>query len=216
MPSGDIMRATIEGTFDGEPVMLDLGFLSNSGAGSFQEDADALVGEVMTALQLGAPTPPFMEPLSAGYTINSIRVQDLAPGVAAGLVYPVGVPGGNSTDDALPPQLALCVTWRTGLKGKANRGRSYLTGFAEDAQNGGYWISEIQAWAQTVFAQPLIDAFGPVGSGNYALSVVHTMSGGVRLTPPTSTPIISYSIHNETRTLRRRAPGVRISRRRAP
>lgn len=214
MPDGDIMRATLEGTFNAEPVMMDLGFVSGSGLGDFAADAAGLFAAITTALNLTISSP-FTAPLSAGYTLLNIRIQDLSPGVAAGLVFPVNVTGGNAVDDALPPQLALAVTWRTGLKGKANRGRTYLTGFAEDSQSGGYWIPEIQDWAGVAFAQPLMDAFGPASAAGYSLSVVHTVSGGVRLTPPTATPIISYTIHNETRSLRRRGPLVRISRRRS-
>lgn len=215
MPTGDIMRATIEGTFDNEPVMIDLGFVSNSGAATFGEDAGGLANELKTVLGLDAPGSVFLAPLAGAYTVTGIRVQDLAPGVAAGVVAEVGQSGANVVDDALPPQLALCVTWRTDLKGKANRGRSYLTGFAEDAQSGGFWIGEIQVWAATNFAAALLNEFGPFGPGNYALSVIHTVSGGARLIPPTATPITSYTVHNETRTIRRRGPGVRISRRRA-
>lgn len=216
MPTGDIMRATLEGTFDAEPVMIDLGFVSNSGAASFTDDAQALATELIAALELTVSSGVYLSPLSAGYVVQSVRVQDLAPGVAASYVQGVGVAGSNVVDDALPPQMALCVTWRTGLKGKSNRGRSYLTGFAEDSQNGGYWIPEIQVWAGNGFAEPLMAAFGPVGTGNYALSVIHTVLGGARLIPPTATPILSYSVHNETRSLRRRGPGVRISRHRTP
>lgn len=215
MPTGDIMRATIEGRFDNEPVVIDLGFVSNSGAATFPDDAAALAAELIAALELTSSAGGYLSPLAAAYVVDGVRIQDLSPGVAAGLVFGTGAGGGNDVDDALPPQIALCVTWRTGLKGKANRGRSYLTGFAEDSQTGGYWIPEIQTWADTGFAGPLMAAFGPVGSGNYALSVIHTVSGGVRLTPPTATPIISFSIHNETRSLRKRGPGVRISRHRA-
>lgn len=214
MPTGDIYRASLEGTFDGEPVMINLGFVSASGAASFLDDANQLAGELVTALGFTGSPGTFMGPLAVNYTMNQIRVQDLAPGVAAGLLYPVGMPGGNAIDDALPPSLALCVTWRTGLKGRENRGRSYLTGFAEDSQVAGYWIPEIQDWAVNNFGNPLMNAFGPLGTGNYSLSVVHTVLGGSRLIPPTAEPILSYSIHNEVRTLRRRGVGVRISRHR--
>lgn len=215
MPTGDIMRATIEGKFDSEPVMIDLGFVSNSGATEFQGDADGLNAELQTALGMGGGGAAFMTPLSVQYALTGIRIQDLAPGVAAGVLYTLGDTGGNLVDDALPPQCALCVTWRTALKGRENRGRSYLTGFAEDSQNGGYWIGETQDWAIAAFAQPLLDAFGPLGTGNYALSVIHTVSGGARLIPPTATPITSFTVHNDVRTQRKRGPGVRISRRRA-
>lgn len=215
MPTGDIMRASIEGTFNNEPVVIDLGFVSNSGAATFSEDAGALTNELKTALGLDAPGGVFLAPLAASYEVTGIRVQDLSPGVAAGLVSGIGDVGGNAVDDALPSSVALCVTWRTALKGKENRGRNYLTGFAEDSQTGGFWIPEIQTWAATNFAGALLNAFGPFGPGNYQLSVIHTVSGGVQLVPPTATPITDYTVHNETRVLRRRGPGVRISRRRA-
>lgn len=214
MPTGDIMRATLEGKANGEPLMIDLGFVSGSGEPDFESDAIGLANAIYTALDLSTSPGSFMLPLSVGYSLDTLRVSDLSPGVAASRVSTIGIVGGNDTDDALPSALALCVTWRTALKGPANRGRSYLGGFAEDSQTGGYWIPEIQAWAAAAFANPLMEAFGPTSAAGYALSVVHTVSGGARLIPPTATPIVGYSIHNETRTLRRRGVGVRISRHR--
>jgi hypothetical protein len=192
---------------------MGLGFVSNSGAADFLDDAAGLVNELIAALSLDTIPSPFLAPLSSRYSLDAIRVQDLNPGVSASFVNGIGQPGGNDVDDALPPSLALCVTWRTGLKGKQNRGRTYLTGFAEDSGNAGYWIPEIQTWAAGAFASPLMEAFGPLGTGNYALSVVHSMSGGVRINPPTASPIITYTVQNVARTLRRRGVGVRISRR---
>lgn len=213
MPTGDIYKATIEGNFAGEPTVMGLGFVSNSGAATFEDDAAGLESELVTALGLGTIPSPFLAPLSVRYSCDAIRIQDLSPGVSAGIVVSIGQLGGNTVDDALPPSLALCVTWRTGLKGKQNRGRTYLTGFAEDSGNAGFWIPEIQDWATNQFAIPLMEAFGPLGTGNYQLSVIHTMSGGARLTPPTATAITSFTVQNVARTLRRRSVGVRISRR---
>jgi hypothetical protein len=215
MATGDILRATLVGHYDGEPINMDLGFVSASGATDWPGEADGLNAEIQTALVLNDHLSAFYAPLSVAFTLDALRIQDLAPGVSAGREYGIGIAGENVTDDALPPQAAICVTWRTDLKGKSNRGRTYLGGFAEDSQNAGYWIPEIQTWAFTAFAQPLLDAFGVLGTGNYALSVIHTQLGGVRLTPPTATPITSFTVHNEVRTLRRRGVGVRISRRRA-
>jgi len=212
MPSGDIMKATLEGRFDGEPVVIDFGFVSSSGASDFKADADQLFDELATALDLFGTPGVYMNPLSVQYSLTGIRIHDLKPGTAASLFYDLNNAGGNIVDDGLPPACALCVTTRTALKGRENRGRFYLTGFAEDAQSGGFWIGEIQDWARVNVSTPLLDAFGPLGPGNYAWSVVHTVSGGVRLDPPTATPIISFSVHNDVRTLRRRGVGVRISR----
>jgi hypothetical protein len=215
VPTGDIMKATLECHFDGEPIVMDLGFISNSGAASFKDDSDGLASELIAALGLSDHLSGWYGPLSTQYTLDNVRVQDLAPGVAAGRVYPIGIAGESAVEDATSPHDALCVTWYTGLKGKQNRGRTYLGGFAEDSQNAGFWIGEIQTYAFVAFAQPLIDAFGPLGTGNYALSVVHTQAGGARLVPPTATPIESFKINNTVRALRRRAVGVRISRRRS-
>lgn len=213
MPTGDIMKATLEGTFDSEPVVVGLGFISNSGIATWVEDAQQLGTELAAALGIDSPPGAFLTPLSVQYKLHMIRIQDMAPGLSSSHEWFVNGEGANVTDDAMPPNDAMCITWRTGLKGKENRGRSYLTGFAEDSHNGGYWISEIQTWAQGSFAQPLLDTFGPAGAGNYTLALIHTVSGGARLVPPTATPIVEYAVRNEVRTLRRRAVGVRISRR---
>jgi hypothetical protein len=208
------MRLTIEGTFGGEPVIIGLGFISNSGLADMPADLANLVNEFAPVLDIGNSTGIYLSPLSAQYKVTGLRAQDLNPGVAASVVQVNGAVGGNAVDDAMPPNDALCVTWRTGLKGKQNRGRSYLTGFAEDSNNAGYWIPEIQTWAQDGFAQPILDAFGPVGSLNYTLALIHTQAGGTPLIPPTATPIQSFTVNNNVRSLRRRATGVRISRHR--
>lgn len=41
------------------------------------------------------------------------------------------VSGTEATTDAMPHQIALCITLRTGLSGKSFRGRVYLGGFSE-------------------------------------------------------------------------------------
>jgi hypothetical protein len=215
MPTGDVLKATVEGTCGGEPVVIGFGLVSASGLATFQEEADELAARLTSVLSLNAPTGGFLAPLSAQYKLSGVRIQDLNPGVAAGRVYPVGGVGGNSTDDAMPPLCALCVTWRTDLKGKENRGRTYLSGFAEDSANAGYWIPEIQDWAVAEFAGQLMGAFGPLGTENYSLSLIHTMSGGSRIIPPTATPITGYTVNNTVRGIRRRGVGVRISRHRS-
>jgi hypothetical protein len=214
MPTGDIYKATLEGDFAGEPVVMGLGFVSNSGAADFTDDSAALAIELRTALDINTSPSAFMGPLSVRFSLDRVRIQDIVPGVSAGYVSEVGITGENVVDDAMSPSQALCVTWVTGLKGKRNRGRTYLTGFAEDSGNAGYWIPEIQTWARTAFVDPLIAAFGVLGGGNYTLSLIHTMSGGVRLSPPTATPIVGGIVRNTNRSLRRRAVGVRIPRHR--
>lgn len=215
MPNGDLYRATLEGKFNGEPVMIGLGFVSQSEEPDFQRDSEALALALAATLGLDAPGGAYMSPLSSHYEFAGIRVQDLNPGLSAGNFFVFPDVGGNSTDDAMPSNDALCVTWRDGLKGKSHRGRSYLTGFAEDSQSGSYWIGEIQSWAVVGFAGALMDAFGPGAAGGYVLSLVHETSGGAPLIPPTSDPIVAYTVHNEVRSLRRRGVGVRISRRRS-
>jgi hypothetical protein len=106
MPTGDILRASIEGTFDGEPVMIDLGFVSNSGAANWASETSLLSTELANVLELGTPGGGYMAPLSEHYAISGIRIQDLAPGVSAGILAAYGDVGGNVTDDALPPQCA--------------------------------------------------------------------------------------------------------------
>jgi hypothetical protein len=116
----------------------------------------------------------------------------------------------------MPPNDSLCVTLRTAVKGRTGRGRMYLNGFPEGSANGGYWETAAQD-AAVAIAGALLNTFGSPGQpAPYTWGVISRFEFGVKRDIPAFTPIDSYTVHHEVRTLRRRAIGVRISRRKTP
>lgn len=62
---------------------------------------------------------------------------------------------GSNAAQALPSEVAACVTLRTNLRGPANRGRMYLTGWAIDQTASGNlmlasMVTDLTAWANTI------------------------------------------------------------------
>jgi hypothetical protein len=58
---------------------------------------------------------------------------------------------GSAAGDALPPQTAMCLTFRTASAGKSFRGRMYLSGFAETQNDANGRIASAAATAALAF-----------------------------------------------------------------
>jgi len=73
--------------------------------------------------------------------LTGVGVRDLAessPGVGLGeIVSSLSAVTGSATGDALPANVSFVVSLKTGLSRQANRGRVYLPGFAESANQPG-------------------------------------------------------------------------------
>lgn len=79
---------------------------------------------------------------------------------------------GTNTGEALPPAVALCTTWRSSLRTKSGRGRTFWAGFAESTSEGGVDSGTLGRWQD--FADGLITAFAARGN---PLVVVSRFSG---------------------------------------
>ena len=132
--------------------------------------------------------------------------------------------GGNS-NQVLPPQSAMVVTWVTGTAGRRKRGRTYLFGLCEDQQDAGLWGSAFllgQTSRITTFSNIYKDDTGT--SPNFTLGIwsERTASGCVPATPPQKghvqldtphpelafTPISGFVLRDTVYTQRRRTRGV--------
>jgi len=72
------------------------------------------------------------------YSLNSLEATDLASSSGAFAVANVNGPGntGIITGVALPNNVAIAVSWRTGLTGRRNRGRTFIGGLMSNAISG--------------------------------------------------------------------------------
>ena len=129
------------------------------------------------------------------YSIVSIEAYTETASVSAAAAIP-----GLATNDPLPPNVAAKVRKVTGLRGRANRGAIFWTGWAFESQTSGdgrvaaatanQFAAATQAWA---------DAMETHGATPV---VLHRGA-----TPPTPTPIILFAGNERLATQRRRLSG---------
>lgn len=209
--SGDLVTVKLLATCGGEPMLNDLSFQINDPAATWGEQAQAVV-DALEATVGSSTSGLWSDGRSTAYNCFGAQVVDVRPNTSPLSQIALAWPG-VVADDVMPPNDALCVTLRTAVKGRTGRGRMYLNGYPEGAANGGYWEAAAQDAAQFL-ADALLTAF-KVGGAQPSLTwgVVSRFEFGVKREVPAFTPIEGFTVHNEVRTLRRRAIGVRISRR---
>lgn len=78
----------------------------------------------------------YLSILNNAMVLDQLEVRQVLGGLAA-IDFPVGAPGTGGAADQLPPMDCALISWRTGLIGRANRGRSYLPAPFESFQSQG-------------------------------------------------------------------------------
>jgi hypothetical protein len=209
---GDLVDVRVKAHFDGEPIQNSFSFYILNPQETWSLMARQVADDFAAVVGLDGGAGPWLTGLSVQYVVQAIEVIDVSPGLAPLYSRAVGGAGTVTEDDAMPPNDSLCVTLRSEFKGVSGRGRFYLGGFAESAANGGYWLEGTQTYADLI-AQELNSNFGEDASAaNMRWVILHRVAGGERLVPPEVKPIMDYTVHNEVRSLGRRAVGRRIHR----
>lgn len=209
--AGDLVTVKLLSTCGGEPTINDLSFQINNPAATWAAQAIQIIDDLDTALGFTSGGV-WTSQRSTAYNTYGAQMVDVRPSTSP-LAQLVMAAQGLIADDVMPPNDSLCVTLRTDIKGRTGRGRMYLNGYPEGASNGGYWEAAAQDNANGI-AGALLVAFGPdADSPNMTWGVISRFEFGVKREIPAFTPINTYTVHNEVRSLRRRAIGVRISRR---
>lgn len=209
--SGDLIVAKLLATCGGEPTINTLAFEVVNPAATWAEMALQVFADLDNAIGLlGAGV--WSAGRSTAYNLYGLQVVDARPGTSP-LAQITASYQGDLADDVMPPNDNVCITLRTDVKGRTGRGRMYLNGYPEGSANGGYWEAAAQEAAGFI-ASELISNFGAnVDTRNMTWGVISRYEFGVQRDIPAFTPIGTWTVHNEVRSLRRRAVGVRISRR---
>jgi len=218
--SGDLITCRIVASIAGSPVINDLSFSIINPAATWADQVSQVGVDLASALGLGG-TGVWGAALSSNYQTSELQVVDVVPGTSALGSVGIGAAGEGGAD-SLPPNDCLCITLRSDFKGQGSRGRLYLSGFTEGDQTNGYWEATAQD-AATDIGNALISGFGEFASGaNMRWVIIHKTSnhgvkGGpvTKLEPPEVKPVMSFTVHNEVRSLGRRATGRRVPRHRA-
>lgn len=130
------MEVVCRGTVPGNELWVNVHHIEDTTKGPTvaltMTDAQGIATAFQALYDNLATTPGFHE----DWTLDTIVVRRISG--AAGAYEPSGesfefaeTAAGAITGDPLPPQIAVCVTKKTGLAGRERRGRCYLAGFAE-------------------------------------------------------------------------------------
>lgn len=162
---------------------------------------DPLVFNLFNAVQ--GTGQPIKNPMSISASVQRIRYTPL-DGITATTVIP-HVVAGVSTGDALPPGVALVATLRTSARGRRNRGRIYLAGFAEATCNAAgaldaAWVTilnnQFAGWLAALAASTYIPVVASYGVGDPPRLPNWT---------PYTTPVLNIVVNNAFDSQRRRS-----------
>lgn len=200
--SGDIAQLVIPITGPAGTMLNVLGFEAVDGTATF----DGLASSFNTNDLAG-----FMQFMRNTFTCTELRVEDVKPGTAATHLFQVTPTkaGTNSTSEALPPQSALVISWRTPLKGRSFRGRTYMGGLCESDQNVGDWssalIAAIDTWTDNFLARYAVAS----PASKWRFGIISRVSAGLTRAVPILTHVDGALIDGSVFTQRRRGKGRR-------
>lgn len=159
-------------------------FVAKSETATFFEMADRLrsdwVGNIM----------PF---LTSNVVLREVQLTDFSGPDGETWVVTDDTPGGSSSAP-MPPNVAIALSWRTGLTGRSNRGRTFLPGIGEDKVDGGGIIVASFVTALVSAGEGLLVA---LGLDDIPLVVASRKNG-------TGTAVTTCTVDNIVDTQRRR------------
>lgn len=97
----------------------------------------AITNTVGAAVKTGFASSALNAALYTGVQLVNVGLRDVRTAHQAEFLDSGAAVTGTMAGDALPPQIALCITLRTAQAGASWRGRVYLPGFAEAFNAGG-------------------------------------------------------------------------------
>lgn len=208
---GDLVTVRLVSEVSGQPIINNISFSALVPFGTWTELSDQMFGDLGAALGLGSPGGTWVTNRSSLFVTSQMQIIDVFPGVAPLRAYVLGDVGDGAAD-IMPPNDCVAITFRSDFKGPSGRGRMYLNGYPESGATNGFWESDVQDAASNV-ADSLNTNFGELaGAASFRWSVLHRVSGGAPVVPPEVKPVMSWTVHNEIRSLSRRAMGRRIRR----
>lgn len=153
------MRATIRATLANEPMVNVLHCTDDDLVGPTVAKANAIFTAWNTSF-VGVAAP---YNLNDSYVLQGVDLLHItAPnGVMASST--LGPVAGLAAGAALPNSVAVVVTWRTGMSGAANRGRSYLGGIDIDHTTGDNFLGAAFVTSIGTGAANLIADMGAAG-----------------------------------------------------
>lgn len=186
---GTYVEATAEQTKGGIDVVNVFHFQFDDAAGALsQAQADSIIGwidDFYTSLLTYYPT---------AWTLDKISVRDW--NASTGPTYETTTTPlvtGSNANQQMPPNLAACLTKRTGIGGRAYRGRLYLGPFTE-ADN------TLDGRINSTLRDDIVDAGEALiaaSAATFEWSVVSTILNGAERAAAVVTPITAVGVNDE-------------------
>ena len=184
----------------------------------WQDTLGQFIGENVWHYQQGtgqvAATAP--EDLLIALSEDSLQLLEpvIGTGIVSGVCTVVGITNptesfesalptqvvGAAAGQVMPLQLAMIVHWRTGLRGRSYRGRTFLVPGGETQSVGAGGIDSTTITAVEDWATAHMVILSDAAHGRWDL-VVHSE------TVPADTPVTSFSVNSTYATLRKRRLG---------
>jgi hypothetical protein len=146
--------------------------------------------------------------MTANSSIEKITLTDLTTASSPSFDWTTGLTGnlpvsGTHVGDNAPLQAALVTTWRTALRGRSFRGRTYMPNLADDdIENDGETVPTARVTQQQTWLSGLNAAIATTTGVNQV--IVSRRAGGVPRVTGVATPIVSWDTNNHIDTQRRR------------
>jgi len=145
--------------------------------------------------------------LSSTVSLIAVEASDLTSDSGPQAVDTGGLPvAGDVTSRAMPNNVALCVSFRTGLRGRSFRGRNYLPGMSSDAVSEG--VNEVNAAYQTSVRNAYLAVQLTIEGVGAEWVVVSRFHDGAPRVSGVATPVTNVVFtDNIVDSQRRRLPG---------
>jgi hypothetical protein len=195
---GDIFTVALVSNLNGQVVMTTFGLRAEVDAADQMADCATRVNTALgTNWNLGK---------SQDINFTTIMVRDIVPGTRPLYKLAIGSQLGTIASPAAPGNCAVVVSWRTNIKGRANRGRWFIGGMVASDCVQGFWSGGSQD-AASANASLIFDPFGPLGGGNYTLGIVSYVPNTKPRQFRAFVPITAFSVDNVIRSMRTREVG---------
>lgn len=199
MAIGDVFKLSIVSTFTGnDQIVNNLHYkqLAVPTDPPAQALADLFLAEAM---------PAYLNLLSTRITVQLLEVRQVLGGEGS---YDLTVDdnGNLSSDDIVPLTSAPIISWRTGLIGRAHRGRTFLPAIPEGNQDAGNLDTSYKTLMGSfaASARVLDDGTDEI----FQLCIFSTELDGAPRVPPVGTLVTSWIIRDNMGSQRRRRQGV--------
>lgn len=147
--------------------------------------------------------PNYLGIMPTSMLLEQLQIRQVSGGELS-LDFPVAVGGTGGTGGTLPPMDCALISWRTGLIGRANRGRTYLTAPFESFQDAGTLTTGALDQYQTLADSMILIHDGITGLiPHFQLVIFHTNAAD-------SPEVAQGLVRNLIATQRRRRVGVGV------